>query len=57
MKTSKQLLQDIKDRFTTILNAQNLAITNDKSLLNYMLEESNFKDKYKNRFLFKKQMF
>lgn len=55
MRESESLLNDIKDKFNSILNAQNLAITNDDNLLEYLLETSEFKDEYKSRFFTQKK--
>ena len=54
MQTSKQLLKDIKNKFQTTLQAQNLAITNDEKLLGYLLQLSPYKDEYKKRFFIEK---
>ena len=54
MQTSKQLLKDIKNKFQTTLQAQNLAITNDERLLDYLLKLSPYKDEYKKRFFIEK---
>ena len=44
------LINDIKEHFETLMNARSLAVSNDKRVLEFLLEISNFKDEYKDRF-------
>lgn len=44
------LINDIKEHFETLINARSLAVSNDKRVLEFLLEISNFKDEYKDRF-------
>lgn len=44
------LINDIKEHFETLMNARSLAVSNDKRVLEFLLEVSNFKDEYKDRF-------
>lgn len=44
------LINDIKEHFETLMNARSLAVNNDKRVLEFLLEISNFKDEYKDRF-------
>lgn len=44
------LISDIKEHFSTLLNARSLAVSNDKRILEFLLEKSQYKDEYKERF-------
>ncbi|ANE34397.1 type III restriction/modification system, mod subunit [Campylobacter hyointestinalis subsp. lawsonii CCUG 27631] len=44
------LISDIKEHFNTLLNARSLAISNDKRILEFLLEKSQYKNEYKERF-------
>ncbi|TWO28521.1 site-specific DNA-methyltransferase [Campylobacter hyointestinalis] len=44
------LISNIKEHFNTLLNARSLAISNDKRILEFLLEKSRFKNEYKERF-------
>lgn len=50
MQSENQLINDIKERFGSFMNASSLAISNDERILEFLLEKSNFKDEYKKRF-------
>ncbi|WP_169777382.1 site-specific DNA-methyltransferase [Campylobacter mucosalis] len=50
MQSENQLINDIKERFGSLMNASSLAISNDERILEFLLEKSNFKDEYKKRF-------
>ncbi len=41
------LINDIKEYFETLMNARSLAVSNDKRVLEFLLEISNFKYEYK----------
>ncbi|ARR00953.1 site-specific DNA-methyltransferase [Campylobacter porcelli] len=44
------LINDIKEHFSTLITARSLAVSNDKRVLEFLLEKSSFKDEYKKRF-------
>lgn len=44
------LINDIKEHFNTLITARSLAVSNDKRILEFLLEKSSFKDEYKERF-------
>lgn len=44
------LLQDLKNHFKTIGAVRNLALKYDKELLEFLLEESEYKEKFKSKF-------
>ena len=50
MEKENYLINDIKEHFETLMNARSLAVSNDKRVLEFLLEISNFKDEYKDRF-------
>ncbi|MBR2164916.1 MAG: site-specific DNA-methyltransferase, partial [Campylobacter sp.] len=50
MEKENHLINDIKEHFETLMNARSLAVSNDKRVLEFLLEISNFKDEYKDRF-------
>lgn len=54
MLRTNHLLSDIKTHFSSLQNAQNLAILGDESLFQFLLEISSFKDDYKKRFFTQK---
>ncbi|EIN3349405.1 site-specific DNA-methyltransferase, partial [Campylobacter coli] len=45
-----ELINDIKEQFSSLMNARSLAVSNDKRILEFLLENSNFKAEYKERF-------
>ena len=50
MKKENELINDIKEQFSSLMNARSLAVSNDKRILEFLLENSNFKAEYKERF-------
>lgn len=44
------LINDIKEHFNTLITARSLAVSNDKRILEFLLEKSQYKDEYKERF-------
>ncbi|WP_086237223.1 site-specific DNA-methyltransferase [Campylobacter porcelli] len=44
------LINDIKEHFSTLITARSLAVSNDKRILEFLLEKSQYKDEYKERF-------
>ena len=45
-----ELLQDLENRFETLKHIRNLAQSYDEKLFCYLLEQSTYKDEFKNRF-------
>ncbi|EGA9335888.1 TPA: site-specific DNA-methyltransferase, partial [Campylobacter jejuni] len=45
-----KLLQDLEEHFETLGQVRNLAQNYDERLFNYLLEESKYKEEFKNRF-------
>ncbi len=45
-----KLLQDLEEHFQTLGQVRNLAQNYDERLFNYLLEESKYKEEFKNRF-------
>ncbi|EFU2381873.1 hypothetical protein PR646_001807, partial [Campylobacter coli] len=45
-----KLLQDLEEHFETLGQVGNLAQNYDERLFNYLLEESKYKEEFKNRF-------
>lgn len=50
MEKENSLINDIKEQFSSLMNARSLAVSNDKRILEFLLENSNFKAEYKERF-------
>ena len=48
----ERLLQDLEKRFKSVSQLRNLAQSYDEGLFHYLLEESEYKEELKNRFLF-----
>ncbi|EAK3329736.1 site-specific DNA-methyltransferase, partial [Campylobacter jejuni] len=46
-----KLLQDLEEHFETLGQVRNLAQNYDERLFNYLLEESKYKEEFKNRFI------
>lgn len=50
MQKENDLISDIKENFGSLMNARSLAVSNDKRILEFLLESSNLKAEYKERF-------
>lgn len=44
------LIENIEESFGSLMSARSLAVSNDKRILEFLLEKSSFKDEYKERF-------
>lgn len=50
MQKENALISDIKEQFSSLMNARSLAVSNDKRILEFLLEKSQHKDECKERF-------